>query len=63
MDRGTGFYFYGKGSREGWGTVHLNKFGYEKFYDKIFDFVQVTHNLRRKSREEEADNKNSNEGD
>ena len=22
--------------------VHLNRFGYEKFYDKIFDFIQVT---------------------
>ena len=40
--------------------VHLNRFGYEKFYDKIFDFVQVTQNLRRKSREEETDNKNNN---
>ena len=40
--------------------VHLNGFGYEKFYDKIFDFVQVTQNLRRKSREEETDNRTNN---
>ena len=39
--------------------VHLNRFGYETFYDKIFDFVQVTQNLRRKSREEETDNNNN----
>ena len=48
-----------KGSREGRGRLHLNRFGYEKFYDKIFDFVQVTQNLRRKSREEETDNSNN----
>ena len=39
--------------------VHLNRFGYEKFYDKIFDFVQVTQSLRRKSREEEKDINNN----
>ena len=39
--------------------VHLNRFGYEKFYDKIFDFVQVTQNLRSKSREEEKDINNN----
>ena len=33
--------------------------GYEKFYDKIFDFVQVIQNLRRKSREEEKDINNN----
>ena len=39
--------------------VHLNRFGYEKFYDKIFDFVQVTQNLRSKTREEEKDINNN----
>ena len=43
--------------------VHLNRFGYEKFYDKIFDFVQVTQKLRGKTRKEEAENKNINESE
>ena len=40
--------------------IHLSGFGYEKFYDKIADFIQVTQNLRMKTRKEEAEKKNIN---
>ena len=40
--------------------VHRDGFGYEKFYDKIADFIQVTQNLRMKTRKEEAEKKNVN---
>ena len=35
--------------------VNLNRFGYEKFYDKIADFIQVTQNLRMRPRKKEAE--------
>ena len=42
--------------------VHLNRFEYEKFYNKITEFMQVMQGLRIKTRKENAEKRNMNSG-